>query len=252
MRTIVVTNERGGIGKTTLTCHIAWHLAEQGKRVVVLDLDKQCHSAGMLKAEFEQIGPVQSILDFDPNEEPPALACFKNTRQIVELTTDSPQQGQHIGTYVRAIRAGLAKHYDYCVIDTAPAWDGRNLMALIASDYVAVPLDPDKTARQSLNEISQSISLANKVRGEGNATRFGIVFNRVQTTSEVSKMLMDRIGQALPANVVPHTIPHREHMREAALLEIPVWRLAKDTRRSAPIVREVVSYIVDQAEREAA
>src|SRR3546814_13757682 len=86
MRTIVVTNERGGIGKTTLTCHIAWHLAEQGKRVVVLDLDKQCHSAGMLKAEFEQIGPVQSILDFDPNEEPPALACFKNTRQIVELT----------------------------------------------------------------------------------------------------------------------------------------------------------------------
>ena len=149
MRTIVVTNERGGIGKTTLTCHIAWHLAEQGKRVVVLDLDKQCHSAGMLKAEFEQIGPVQSILDFDPNEEPPALACFKNTRQIVELTTDSPQQGQHIGAYVRAIRAGLAKHYDYCVIDTAPAWDGRNLMALIASDYVAVPLDPDKTARQS-------------------------------------------------------------------------------------------------------
>ena len=252
MRTIVVTNERGGIGKTTLTCHIAWHLAEQGKRVVVLDLDKQCHSAGMLKAEFEQIGPVQSILDFDPNEEPPALACFKNTRQIVELTTDSPQQGQHIGAYVRAIRAGLAKHYDYCVIDTAPAWDGRNLMALIASDYVAVPLDPDKTARQSLNEISQSISLANKVRGEGNATRFGIVFNRVQTTSEVSKMLIDRIGQALPANVVPHTIPHREHMREAALLEIPVWRLAKDTRRSAPIVREVVSYIVDQAEREAA
>ena len=70
MRTIVVTNERGGIGKTTLTCHIAWHLAEQGKRVVVLDLDKQCHSAGMLKAEFEQIGPVQSILDFEPNEEP--------------------------------------------------------------------------------------------------------------------------------------------------------------------------------------
>src|SRR3546814_2896487 len=78
----------------------------------------------------------------------------------------------------------LAKHYDYCVIDTAPAWDGRNLMALIASDYVAVPLDPDKTERQSLNEISQSISLANKVRGEGNETRFGIVFNRVQTRSE--------------------------------------------------------------------
>src|SRR3546814_10001445 len=69
MRTIVVTNERGGIGKTTLTCHIAWHLAEQGKRVVVLDLDKQCHSAGMLKAEFEQIGPVQSILDFARSEE---------------------------------------------------------------------------------------------------------------------------------------------------------------------------------------
>ncbi|MET1756521.1 AAA family ATPase [Novosphingobium sp. RD2P27] len=252
MRTIVVTNERGGIGKTTLTCHIAWHLAEQGKRVVVLDLDKQCHSAGMLAAEFEQLGPIQSILDFEPDDEPPALACFKNTRQVVELTTDGPQQRQHIASYVRAIRAGLAQHYDYCVIDTAPAWDGRNLMALIASDYVAVPLDPDKTARQSLSEISQSMHLANKVRGEGNPARFGIVFNRVQATSEISRQLMDRITQALPANVIPHTIPHREHVREAALLEVPVWRLAKDTRRSAPIVREVVSYIVDQAEKEAA
>src|SRR3546814_2884417 len=106
MRTIVVTNERGGIGKTMLTCHIAWHLAEQGKRVVVLDLDKQCHSAGKLKAEFEQNGTVQSILDFDPNEEHPALPCFENTAQMAELTTDSPQQDQHLGASVRAIRAG--------------------------------------------------------------------------------------------------------------------------------------------------
>jgi chromosome partitioning protein len=77
MRTIVVTNERGGIGKTTLTCHIAWHLAEQGKRVVVLDLDKQCHSAGMLKAEFEQIGPVQSILDFEPERRTSGAGLFQ-------------------------------------------------------------------------------------------------------------------------------------------------------------------------------
>src|SRR3546814_2848418 len=117
-------------------------------------------------------------------------------------------------------------------------------MALIASDYVAVPLDPDKTARQSLNEISQSISLANKVRGEGNETRFGIVFNRVQTTSEVSKMLMERIGQALPANVVPHTIPHREHMREAALLEIPVWRLRSEEHTSELQSLMRISYAV--------
>uniref|UniRef100_UPI0035C85152 ParA family protein n=1 Tax=Sphingobium yanoikuyae TaxID=13690 RepID=UPI0035C85152 len=186
-------------------------------------------------------------------QSPPSMLKLHDfCNRAVELTTDGPQQGQHIGAYVRAIRVGLAKHYDYCVIDTAPAWDGRNLMALIASDYVAIPLDPDKTARQSLNEISQSIHLANKVRGEGNGTRFGIVFNRVQATSEVSRQLMERIAQALPLHVVPHTIPHREHMREAALLEIPVWRLAKDTRRSAPVVREVVSYIVDQAELEVA
>src|SRR3546814_11914805 len=93
MRTIVVTSERGGIGKTTLTCHIAWHLAEQGKRVVVLDLDKQCNRPGMLKAEFEQIGPVQSILDFAPVEEPPALACFKNTSQALEPPPHGPPQG---------------------------------------------------------------------------------------------------------------------------------------------------------------
>src|SRR3546814_1588636 len=95
MRTILVTNERGGIGKTTLTCHIAWHLAEQAKRVVVLDLDKQCHSAGMLKAEFEQIGPVQSILAFAPVEEPPAL-----DRQSTRLNT-SRSYASRMPTYAQ-------------------------------------------------------------------------------------------------------------------------------------------------------
>src|SRR3546814_19877295 len=94
-------------------------------------------------------------------------------------------------------------------------------MALIASDYFAVPLDPDKTARQSLNEISQSISLANNVRGEGNETRFGTVFNRVQTTSDVSKILMARIGPALHSRVLPPTLPPRAHIPSAALPDIP-------------------------------
>src|SRR3546814_12075769 len=108
MRTLVVANDRGGIGKTMLTCHIAWHLDEQGKRVVVLDLDKQCHSTGMLKAEFEQIRPVQSILDFATGEEPPAMAYFNTTRHIVEMTTDGQQQGQHSPAMVLATRPGLA------------------------------------------------------------------------------------------------------------------------------------------------
>ena len=55
MKTIAVNIEKGGAGKTTIACHLAWHLADAGHRVLVLDLDRQCNASTALR-DFEQLG----------------------------------------------------------------------------------------------------------------------------------------------------------------------------------------------------
>ncbi|RZM18199.1 MAG: ParA family protein, partial [Sphingomonas sp.] len=75
MRTITLNIEKGGVGKTTLACHLAWYLAERGNRVVVLDLDQQGNATSTLtgyekpddgpdegpKVPFSVIGSIESL-----------------------------------------------------------------------------------------------------------------------------------------------------------------------------------------------
>lgn len=254
MRTIVVTNEKGGVGKTTLACHLAWHLAEESHRVVVLDFDRQCHSASILSEQFETIGSLQSLLTYEPEGGAPTLGVFENSEQVFELLNDGPEQLSHMQSYAAAILERLAPHFDYCIIDTAPAWDGRNLLAMVVADYVAIPMRMDQSVRRALDEVSKSIEAANRVRQAADLerVRFAFVFNQVQARSSLAEQLIARIRETMPDHVVPTDIPVREHLTEATFLKVPVWRLDKDTRRSAPVVRKVVSYIVDQADRKAA
>nr|WP_277349456.1 ParA family protein [Sphingobium sp. TB-6] len=59
MKTIAVNIEKGGAGKTTIACHLAWHLADAGHRVLVLDLDRQCNASTALR-DFCAVGIVQT------------------------------------------------------------------------------------------------------------------------------------------------------------------------------------------------
>ena len=55
MKTIAINVEKGGAGKTMIACHVAWHLADAGHRVLFLDLDRQCNATDAL-ADFESLG----------------------------------------------------------------------------------------------------------------------------------------------------------------------------------------------------
>ena len=62
MKTIAVNIEKGGAGKTTIACHLAWHLADAGHRVLVLDLDRQCNASTALR-DFESHGSCKQLFE---------------------------------------------------------------------------------------------------------------------------------------------------------------------------------------------
>lgn len=78
MKTIAINVEKGGAGKTMIACHVAWHLADAGHRVLFLDLDRQCNATDAL-ADFESLGTCKPL--FEPGYTPrPTFPAWRYTR----------------------------------------------------------------------------------------------------------------------------------------------------------------------------
>jgi chromosome partitioning protein len=122
MKTLVVNNQKGGVGKTMLAVHAAWFLAEAGARVLVVDLDPQANASSTLSAarvgDSSQLflGPAPAI----EGRTGVSLLAGDRGLDIVES-----QLTQAIIAF-RDTLARLGGTFDYAVIDTPPTWSGRS------------------------------------------------------------------------------------------------------------------------------
>ena len=254
MRTITLNIEKGGVGKTTLACHLAWYLAERGERVVVLDLDQQGNATSTLtgyekpedgpdegpKVPFSVIGSIESL--FRPDFEYPAgvegtAHVFDGAEALHEFTTD----------YQHAIEAladnfpALAPHYDFCVIDTAPGWSWINFAGLMMTDHLIVPLQIEKLALDGLQRISDSIrTVEERGRGGRKIDFLGLVANNYRLDNRLHAANLEALKRETGDFLFPTPIPHRQHVAEAMDQAVPVWRLAKDTRDASALMTAVL------------
>ncbi len=189
MNSIAFFNNKGGVGKTALAYHLAWMFAEQGKRVVVADLDPQSNLSSMFLEEdrLEALWPngkhpqtIQGVL------EPIVRGTGDIAKPYVERITD--QLGLIVGdlglskfedklseawprchnrdeaafrTMTAFHRAMLAAsdewQADLVLIDVGPNLGAINRSALIAADHVVIPLAPDLFSLQGLRNLGPQL-----------------------------------------------------------------------------------------------
>jgi cellulose biosynthesis protein BcsQ len=168
MRTITVTNQKGGIGKTTTAHNLAVALARQGHRVLGVDADPQANftrRTGILVGVGEP-----SLLEVF-TEKLPVSDVIRHTSQgfdlvpctprLLTIDTNAPDSNNSVRQLRRALH-GVSLRYDYCLIDTAPCMSLRFLIvsALLAAESgVIIPFTPNTDAvigvRTLLGEIEQ-------------------------------------------------------------------------------------------------
>lgn len=232
MKTIAINVEKGGAGKTMIACHLAWHLADAGHRVLFLDLDRQGNATSAL-AGFEGLGSCKPLFEpgFDRSPAFPRTAVYAN-RMGGEYDADYPRAL----TNLYANFPALGAQFDYCVIDTPPSWSWINFAALLVCDHLIVPVELGPFGPEATKQVSDSIATVNSKR-RSPIHVVGLIPNRVRANDRHQLEMLAAVRAKIGRNLFGAYLPERAHYSQALQERVPVWRFAKDVRSSLPPMR---------------
>lgn len=158
MHTLVISNRKGGTAKTTVALNLAAELAGRGQRVLLLDLDTQGHCGVGLGVPSP--APEQTVHHLFENPAATLAGVIRASAEpLLWLAPANPLFDHGAGSrdpqrLRRAIEAeGLARHYDYIVIDTPPSLDNLLTNALMAGTRVLVPYVPHHLSYEGIRQL---------------------------------------------------------------------------------------------------
>ncbi len=184
MKTIAIYHNKGGVGKTTVAVNLAAALSNQGKRVLLIDIDSQANSTfatGLIKFQFDEdddlreqnISHILESADFNSISETRRQSHYFNNPEIdvvpshINLIDKQDKLNKIAVSRSRLISKlqSVKTDYDIVIIDTPPSRDYYAEVALIASDYLIIPSDLKPFANQGLPTVKNFINQINEYRG---------------------------------------------------------------------------------------
>ncbi|KAF0810528.1 ParA family protein [Alcanivorax sp. S71-1-4] len=223
----VVFNQKGGVGKSSITVNLAAISASQGLRTLVLDLDPQCNASQYLlgmAAYHDGEGPTPNVgtffaqtLSFRLKEKDPQEYVHATAFENLFVLPSNPELGEiehmleskHKIYKLRSLVKALEREFDVIYIDTPPAYNFYTLSALIAAERVLIPFDCDAFSRKALYTLLDNIREARDDHNDSLEVE-GIVVNQFQPRARLPQQLVDSlteeglpiIGSYLSASVV--------------------------------------------------
>ncbi len=227
-RIIAVTNQKGGVGKTTTSINLSAALAEKGKKVLLIDIDAQGNATsgvGINKNEVQN-----TIYDLLMGEcyveEAIEKTCVNNLFLIpsninlagAEIELAYTEEREYI---LKKIVDNLKYLYDFIIIDCPPSLSILTLNALTAADTVLVPIQCEYYALEGLTQLMHTISLVQKKLNKELVIE-GIVFTMFDSRLNLSVQVIEEVKNHLGEFVYKTIIPRNVRLSEAPSHGLPV------------------------------
>jgi chromosome partitioning protein len=234
---IVVFNQKGGVGKSTITCNLAAISASQGLRTLVIDLDPQGNSTSYLlgdTASDEQpsvAGFFEQTLSYSFRNVPPTDFVVETPFENLDVMPSSPALNELLVKLesrqkiykLREALVQLGETYDRIYIDTPPALNFFTRAALIGASGCLIPFDCDSFSRQALYALMDNVQ---EIRADHNPELQidGIVVNQFQARANLpQRMVAELIEEGLP--VLQPYLPSSVRIRESHERSLPMIHL---------------------------
>ena len=229
-RIIAVTNQKGGVGKTTTAINLAACLAEKGKKVLLIDLDSQGNTtSGLGYAKYDldktiyevmmdEIAIEESILIFDEFDGNLSLIPSNINLAGVEIELIGTENQQ----YNLKRRVDRIKNlYDFVIIDCPPALGLLTVNAMTAADTVLVPIQCEFYA---LDGLTQLINTVNLIKNKLNEDLYieGVVFTMYDARTNLSLQVVENVKDNLRQNIYKTIIPRNVRLAEAPSHGLPI------------------------------
>jgi len=236
-RIIAVTNQKGGVGKTTTTINLATCLAQAGKKVLVADMDPQGNTTSGFGVDKHGLGrSIYTLLLGESYLEEVALN-IENLENLNLLPCNIDLAGAEIEMLdlpqrefrLREVFNHAKYLYDYILIDCPPSLNILTLNALCAADSVLVPIQCEYYALEGLTQLMHTINLVH-AKLNTRLVLEGVVFTMFDARTNLSAQVVDEVKTHLPEHTFKTIIPRNVRLSEAPSHGLPITLYAPTSK----------------------
>ncbi len=203
MRRIAIALSKGGVGKTTTAVNLAAGLAQQGRRVLIVDADTQGQAARMLGVQGPHSLAEVAAGDVAPTAAlvaaRPGLWLLPGGRGLAGLKRVIDRKEFGGERTVREALAPLDEQFDFAIVDTAPGWDALAVNALFYVNEVLAPVSLEVLALQGLIDFTQNLRSLQQYHERLHLRYVLPTFydRRVRKSDEIHRQLQSHFGAQL-------------------------------------------------------
>ena len=249
---IAVTNQKGGVGKTTTSVNLSACLAAAGKRVLLIDIDAQGNATSGLgqskKAKY-------SIYDVLVNETPASEAILHTGYGSLDVLPSSRElSGAEIELVstpgreqlMRAALEPIRGNYDYILIDCPPSLELLTLNALCAADTILVPVQGEYFALEGLSDLMNTVRIVRRSLNPGLELE-GVLLTMFDGRTNLALQVAEEVKHYFPGKVYSTVIPRNVRLSEAPSHGKPITAYDRTSRGAEAYTALAVEFLKKQS-----